>query len=153
MRSKASINMMEPIMSEKTLSDLSKQMRKIDIAMLTTHTDDGEIAARPMSNNGEVEYDGNSYYFTWDKSRMVTDIKRNSKVLLSFQGKKGLFVAVQGEAGVIRDKKRFKEHWTSDLDQWFEDGVDTKGLVIIKVVATRIDYWDGEENGEVEIQV
>jgi general stress protein 26 len=153
MRSKASINMMEPIMSEKTLSDLSKQMRKIDIAMLTTHTDDGEIAARPMSNNGEVEYDGNSYYFTWDKSRMVTDIKRNSKVLLSFQGKKGLFVAVQGEAGVIRDKKRFKEHWTSDLDQWFEDGVDTKGLVMIKVVATRIDYWDGEENGEVEIQV
>jgi general stress protein 26 len=145
--------MMEPIMSEKTLSDLSKQMRKIDIAMLTTHTDDGEIAARPMSNNGEVEYDGNSYYFTWDKSRMVTDIKRNSKVLLSFQGKKGLFVAVQGEAGVIRDKKRFKEHWTSDLDQWFEDGVDTKGLVMIKVVATRIDYWDGEENGEVEIQV
>jgi general stress protein 26 len=153
MRSKASINMMEPIMSEKTLSDLSKQMRKIDIAMLTTHTDDGEIAARPMSNNGEVEYDGNSYYFTWDKSRMVTDIKRNSKVLLSFQGKKGLFVAVQGEAGVIRDKKRFKEHWTSDLDQWFEDGVDTKGLVMIKVVATRVDYWDGEENGEVEIQV
>jgi general stress protein 26 len=153
MRSKASINMMEPIMSEKTLSDLSKQMRKIDIAMLTTRTDDGEIAARPMSNNGEVEYDGNSYYFTWDKSRMVTDIKRNSKVLLSFQGKKGLFVAVQGEAGVIRDKKRFKEHWTSDLDQWFEDGVDTKGLVMIKVVATRIDYWDGEENGEVEIQV
>jgi general stress protein 26 len=145
--------MMEPIMSEKTLSDLSKQMRKIDIAMLTTHTDDGEIAARPMSNNGEVEYDGNSYYFTWDKSRMVTDIKRNSKVLLSFQGKKGLFVAVQGEAGVIRDKKRFKEHWTSDLDQWFEDGVDTKGLVMIKVVATRVDYWDGEENGEVEIQV
>jgi general stress protein 26 len=153
MRSKASINMMEPIMSEKTLSDLSKQMRKIDIAMLTTRTDDGEIAARPMSNNGEVEYDGNSYYFTWDKSRMVTDIKRNSKVLLSFQGKKGLFVAVQGEAGVIRDKKRFKEHWTSDLDQWFEDGVDTKGLVMIKVVATRVDYWDGEENGEVEIQV
>ncbi len=140
-------------MSAKTLSDLSKQMRKIDIAMLTTHTDDGEIAARPMSNNGEVEYDGNSYYFTWDKSRMVADIKRNSKVLLSFQGKKGLFVAVQGEAGVIRDKKRFKEHWTSDLDQWFKDGADTKGLVMIKVVATRIDYWDGEENGEVELEV
>ncbi|MGF1621559.1 MAG: pyridoxamine 5'-phosphate oxidase family protein [Rhodomicrobiaceae bacterium] len=138
-------------MSAKSLSDLSKQMRKIDITMLTIHTDDGEIAARPMSNNGEVEYDGNSYYFTWNKSRMVTDIKRNSRVLLSFQGKKGLFVAVQGEAGVIRDKKRFKEHWTSDLDQWFEDGADTKGLVMIKVVATRIDYWDGEENGEVEL--
>jgi general stress protein 26 len=138
-------------MSTKTLSDLSKQMRKIDITMLTTHTEDGELAARPMSNNGEVEYDGKSYYFTWDKSRMVADIKRDPKVLLSFAGKKGFFVAVQGEAKVIRDKKKFAEHLSSDLDQWFEDGVDTKGLAMIKVEATRIDYWDGEENGEVQV--
>jgi len=100
-------------MSAKTLPDLSRQMRKIDITMLATHTEDGEIAARPMSNNGDVEYDGNSYYFTWAKSRMVSDIKRDPKVLLSFTGKKGLFVAVQGEAKVIRDRKKFAEHWNS----------------------------------------
>jgi general stress protein 26 len=122
-------------MAKKTLADLSKKMRKIDIAMLSTLAEGGEIAGRPMSNNGEVDYDGESYYFTWEKSRMVSDIKRDPKVSLAFQGDKGFLVAVQGEAELSRDKTDFKEHWTPDLDQWFKDGVDTKGLVMIKVNA------------------
>ena len=138
-------------MSAKSLSDLSKKMRKIDIAMLSTHTDGGAIAGRPMSNNGEVDYDGDSYYFSWNKSRMVADIKRNPKVSLAFQGKKSFHLAVEGEAELIRDKKQFKEHWTSNLDEWFEDGIDTKGMVMIKVRAIRIHYWDGEEDGEVMV--
>lgn len=138
-------------MSAMPLSDLSKRMREIDIAMLTTHTEDGELASRPMSNNGDVEYDGTSYYFTEDDSRMIDDIERNPKVLLSFQGKDGLFIAAQSEASIVRDKEDFKEHWTDNLDQWFEDGVNTKGVVMIKVSAKRIDFWDGEENGEVKV--
>jgi len=139
-------------MSAKSLSDLSQKMREIDIAMLSTHTDGGAIAGRPMSNNGEVEYDGDSYYFTWEKSRMVADIKRDPKVSLAFQGKKAFLVAVEGKAELIRDKDEFEAHWTSGLDQWFEDGVETKGLVMIKVRATRIHYWDGEEDGEVKVE-
>jgi general stress protein 26 len=146
-----SINTMEPIMSEMTLSDLSKRMREIDIAMLTTHTKDGELAARPMSNNGDVEYDGTSYYFTEDDSRMIDDIESNPKVLLSFQGKDGFFIAAQSEASILRDKGEYKEHWTDSLDTSFEDGVDTECLVMIKVTATRIDYWIGNENGEVKL--
>lgn len=138
-------------MSELTLSDLSKRMREIDIAMLTTHTEDGELASRPMSNNRDVEYDGTSYYFTEDNSRMIDDIEQNPKVLLSFQSKDGFFIAAQSEASIIRDKEELKEHWTDKLNQWFEDGVDTNGLVMIKVSAKRIDYWDGQENGEVKV--
>ncbi|MDO9415287.1 pyridoxamine 5'-phosphate oxidase family protein [Pararhizobium sp.] len=139
-------------MSGKSLSELSRKMRDIDIAMLATHTDGGAIAGRPMSNNGEVDYDGDSYYFTWEKSRMVADIERDAKVSLTFQGAKAFMVAVEGEAEVIRDKAAFKKHWTPDLDQWFEDGVDTKGVVMINVRATRIHYWDGEEDGEVKLK-
>lgn len=138
-------------MSGMTLSDLSKRMREIDIAMLTTLTEDGEIAARPMSNNSDVEYDGTSYFFTEEDTRMVDDIERDPNVLLSFQGKDGLFIAAQSEASVIRDKEEFREHWTDDLDKWFEDGVDTDGLVMIQVRAKRIDYWDGQDNGEVTL--
>ena len=135
-------------MPTKTLAELSRKMRQIDITMLSTHTDDGQIAGRPMSNNGEVDYDGDSYYFTWDASRMVADIGRDPKVMLGFQGAKSFHVAVQGHAEVIRDKAEFAAHWTKDLDQWFERGIDTEGLVMIKVHAARIHYWDGEENGE-----
>jgi general stress protein 26 len=138
-------------MSVKSLADLASKMRKIDIAMLSTHTDGGAIAGRPMSNNGDVEYDGDSYYFTWEQSRMVADIGKNPKVSLGFQGKRAFLVAVEGEAEVIRDKDQFEAHWQDELEQWFKDGVDTKGLVMIKVHATRIHYWDGEEDGEVTL--
>lgn len=138
-------------MSSKSLSDLSEKMREIDIAMLSTHGENGTIAGRPMSNNGDVEYDGDSYYFTSEDTQMVADIERDPKVALAFQGEDAFSVAVEGEAELIRDKRAFEEHWSADLDDWFEDGPDTEGLVMIKVHATRVHYWDGEENGEVKL--
>ncbi len=141
----------------KTLADLSSKMRDIDFAMLSTHTQGGAIGARPMSNNREVDYDGNSYYFTHDSTRMIQDIESDSQVGLSFLGKSGIigqrpfFVAVEGRAELIRDKAAFAEHWTKDIDRWFEDGIDTPGLVLIKVHASRVHYWDGEDEGELTI--
>jgi general stress protein 26 len=55
----------------KTLGEISKRMAGIDIAILSTHTKGGQIANRPMSNNGDVEYDGTSYYFTYEQARTV----------------------------------------------------------------------------------
>jgi general stress protein 26 len=138
-------------MSDMSLSDLSEKMRDIDIAMLSTHTQGGAIAARPMSNNREVDYDGDSFYFTWDESRMIKDIETDPKVSLTFQGSKAFSIAVEGQAEVIRDKQAFKEHWTPDLDDWFKDGIDTKGVAMIKVHASRVHYWAGEEDGEIKL--
>jgi len=140
-----------------TMSDLAKKRRDIDFAMLATHTDGGAIAERPMSNNRDVEYDGDSYYFTSEGTRMVADIERDPRVALSFVGNKGLlgkppiFIAIEGKAALIRDKQVFAEHWTRDLDRWFKNGVDSPGLVLIKAHATRIHYWDGEDQGEVKV--
>ena len=76
-------------MPAKSLSDLSDKMREIDIAMLMTRTDGGAIAGRPMSNNGDVEYDGDSYYFTMSDARMVADIEADPTVSLAFQAEFG----------------------------------------------------------------
>ncbi len=138
-------------MSQKTLSELAKKMRGIDLTMLLTHTEDANIAGRPMSNNGEVDYDGSSYYFTWSESRMVADIERDDKVALAFQGKNAFFVSVEGKASLIRDTAKMKDHWSPDLERWFDKGLETPGLVMIQVDATRIAYWDGEEQGEVDL--
>lgn len=141
----------------KTLADLSKAMRNIDFAMLSTHTDGGAIAARPMSNNQQVDYDGDSYYFTMEDTRTVADIERDPQVSLSFLGKSGLlgmrpfFVAVEGHGDLVRDKAAFEERWSPDLDRWFDRGIDTPGLVMIHVRAARVHYWDGEDEGEVSL--
>jgi general stress protein 26 len=138
-------------MTGLSLSDIAEKMRDIDIAMLCTVTDGGAIAARPMSNNRDVAYDGDSYYFTWEKSRMVADIERDPTVSLTFQGSKHFAVSVEGNGEIIRDKAQFQEHWVADLDNWFEQGIDTPGIAMIKVHAARIHYWDGEDDGEVKL--
>jgi general stress protein 26 len=123
--------------------------------MLLTRSQSGEITGRPMSNNRAVEYDGDTYFFTKQDADVVAHIERDPHVGLSYAGNKGLlgkppmFIAMQGRAELIRDKNRFAEHWAKDLERWFESGVDTPGLVLIKVHATRIHYWDGQDEGEV----
>lgn len=143
-------------MGQKSLSDIASDMRGIDIAMLSTITDGGAIASRPMSNNGDVEYDGNSYYFTLEDTRLVEDIKRDPDVALAFTSHPGLFsggvfIAVAGQAEIIRDKLAFPAHWTADLDAWFEQGINTPGLVMLKVHANHIKYWSGREEGELTV--
>jgi general stress protein 26 len=140
----------------KTLADIAQDMAGIDIAILSTHTENGEIANRPMSNNGDVAYDGTSYYFSYEQARAVSDIEHDPKVALGFSSEAGLFsegiyVAVEGTAELIRDKAAFQQHWTSDLDKWFDKGVDTPGIVLIKVKAKRVTYWKGRDEGEVKL--
>jgi general stress protein 26 len=142
-------------MADPKLAELAKKMRGIDFAMLFTRSDGGAMAGRPMSNNGDVEYDGDSFYFTYERFRTVSDIEADPKVSLSFQGSGGLlgmrpfFACVEGIAELIRDRSAFEAHWTKDLDRWFPDGIDTPGIVLVKVRAERIHWWDGEEEGEI----
>lgn len=139
-------------MAAMTLEELSDKMRKIDFCMLSTREAGGGVSSRPMSNNGDVEYDGDSWFFSFEQTRKVRAIAEDPRVSLGFSaassllGKPGIFVTIEGHASVIRDKTQFAEHWVDDLERWFTDGVDTAGLVLIKVHAARIEYWDGEEN-------
>jgi len=139
------------------LKELSKKMRSIDFTMLTTRTEGGVLASRPMSNNGEVDYEGDSWFFTSDDTRMVSDIAADPIVGLTLTGDKGLlgkpgiFIAIEARAELIRDKAQFETHWTKGLDRWFPQGVDTPGLVLIKAHASRISYWDGEDEGQLTL--
>ena len=145
-------------MAELSLPDISEKMRDIDFAMLSTRTEGGAIAARPMSNNRQVDFDGDNYFFTLESTRTVGDIRREPRVGLSYQGKSGMlgakpfFITIEGRAELIDDKGRFAEHWTKDLDAWFREGIDTPGLLLIKVQAQRLHYWDGYEEAEIPVR-
>lgn len=144
-------------MAAMSLEDLSEKMRKIDFCMLTTRESDMRMTTRPMSNNGDVEYDGDSWFFSFEDTRKVSAIARDPNVSLSLSappsllGKPGIFVVINGQASVIKDKAAFEAHWVEDLERWFENGVDTPGLVLIKVHAARIEYWGGEDNEVISV--
>ena len=63
-------------MADLSLKDIAEKMRDIDFAILSTRTEGGALAGRPMSNNREVEFDGDSYFFTCDETRTIADIVR-----------------------------------------------------------------------------
>jgi general stress protein 26 len=50
-------------MAAMSIEELSEKMRSIDFCMLSTREASGGISTRPMSNNGDVEYDGDSCFF------------------------------------------------------------------------------------------
>ena len=145
-------------MADLTLEDISEKMRDVDFTILSTRTSGGQIAARPMSNNRQVEYDGDSYFFTCEDTGTVRDIESDPNVGLSLQSKSGMlgmkpfFITVEGRAELIKDKSRFADHWTKDLDAWFKEGIDTPGLTLIKVSAERLHYWDGLDEGEISLE-
>ncbi len=142
-------------MSQMTLADLAEKMAEIDFTMLMTRSVSGDIAGRPMSNNGDVTYAGESFFFTYEQTHTVADIRRDPKVTLVFSGGKslfggrpGLFINVEGTALLSHDKGEFAAHWAKAMDDWFPQGIDTPGIVLIRVQATRIAWWKGEEEGE-----
>ena len=71
-------------MEEAKLEDIASKMRKLDICMMATQSKNGTIASRPMSNNGDVEYDGNSYFFSLEESEVVKELKENNTVIFSY---------------------------------------------------------------------
>ncbi|PDS27825.1 pyridoxamine 5'-phosphate oxidase family protein [Rhizobium phaseoli] len=144
-------------MTSMSLGELSSHLKKIDFCMLSTNAGSGRISSRPMSNNGDVEYDGDLWFFSYEDSRKIAEIESIENVSLTFTappgffGKPGIFIAIDGFASLIRDKSVFEKHWIADLERWFPSGIDTPGLVLIKVSAASIHYWDGEENGEIAL--
>ncbi|WP_255602642.1 pyridoxamine 5'-phosphate oxidase family protein [Polymorphobacter megasporae] len=135
-----------------------RESQKLCFCQSSAKSEGGELAGRPMSNNGKVEYQGDSYFFAYDSTRTAQDIGREPKVGLSYQGSGGLlgkppiFISIEGDASLIRDKQAFASRWSKDLERWFPEGINTPGLVMIKVSATRIHYWDGSDEGELAME-
>lgn len=119
--------------------------------MMNTLGTGGTINTRPMSNNRDVTYKGESYFFSMADTRKVKDIKKKKAVTLGYEGEKGLYIIVTGTARLLTDKATLQEHWVDSLNQWFKDGVETVGLTLIAVKADHIHYWDNYKEGDIDL--
>jgi general stress protein 26 len=139
----------------KDLDRLAEMMAGIDFCMMTTHGDRGAFHTRPMSNNGEVELDADTWFFTSKSTCKVEELERDDRVSLSFTGggkKAPVWIAVTGTAKLVDDVDKKKELWKGELEQWFENGPEDPDVVLIRVRAERAQYWSYEDEGEVVIR-
>ncbi len=132
--------------SREDLTEIAGLIADIDICMLVTRSDDG-LRGRPMSNNRNVEYDGDSWFFASRDGQHVADIEADPAVALAYMHtERGIWISIEGEATVSEDGERKRALWQDELAAWFPGGPDDNGVVLIKVRADRARLWnDGDE--------
>ncbi|APE27987.1 pyridoxamine 5'-phosphate oxidase family protein [Aurantiacibacter gangjinensis] len=137
-------------MADRSLSDIAQKLASIDIAMLVTKTgSEGAIAARPMSNNKDVSREhGTTFHFSTDDGRIDDDLQRSEECGATYVDGE-FYCAVQAKGKLHRDRATLEKRWKPDLEKWFENGLDTDGLILIEVTPDRIAWWEGREQGEV----
>ena len=125
---------------------VAELIKDIDICMLVTRSDDA-VRGRPMSNNGKVEYDGDSWFFSLRDTGKVREIEADPSVELAYIAtERGTWVSIEGTAEIVEDDARKQELWDDELSAWFENGPDDDNLILLKVRADRVHAWaDGEE--------
>jgi general stress protein 26 len=129
---------------DEAVAKLRGLIKGIDIAMLTTvDTSDGTLHSRPMSTNGEVEFDGDLWFFTRASSHKVEEIERSPQVNASFsQPDKQNYVSMSGTANLVTDRDKMKELWKPHLKAWFPEGTDDPDMALLKVSVEKAEYWD-----------
>jgi general stress protein 26 len=127
------------------LDKLRAIIKAVDICMLTTVHSDGSLHSRPMSNNSDVEFDGDLWFFTNADAHILRDISANPQVSCGFADIKGHnYAALSGNASVVRDQAKIEELWKPVLKAWFPEGPEGGNIALIKVRAERGEYWDGK---------
>lgn len=137
-------------MTEPTRDDVIRLMKQMDLCFMVTKDGDG-LCSRPMSNNAQVDWDGDNWFFTNGDTRKVSQIDDDPTVMLDFSGRKD-WVSLRGTARLHReDRDLFEKHWSKDIDRWFPDGIDTPGLVLIQVSATEAELFGASGEGIVTL--
>ncbi|KAA9111090.1 pyridoxamine 5'-phosphate oxidase family protein [Microbacterium rhizomatis] len=124
------------------LARVKELVEDIDFTMLTTQDDDGNLVSRPMSTR-QMDASGDIWFFTAEDSEKVEEATSHRDVGLSYCDAKGMrYVSVAGRASVVHDTAKMQELYTPSLDIWFEEGLETPGIALLKVTPVETEFWE-----------
>lgn len=125
------------------LQKLRDLVKDIDFCMLTTRDDNGDLHSRPMSANGEIDHQGNLWFFTAASSHKVSEVADSPKVNVSFADPKNQhYVSITGKAKLVRDRKKIEELWKPEFKMWFPEGKDDPDVALLRVSLEKAEFWD-----------
>jgi general stress protein 26 len=126
------------------LEKLRALIRGIEFGMLTTvDPTDGTLRSRPMSTNGNVEFDGDLWFFTYASAHKVDEIERQPQVNVSFaRPEKQNYVSLSGRAQIVTDRAKIEALWQPQLKAWFPKGTDEPDIALLKVEVEKAEYWN-----------
>ncbi|HEU0252792.1 MAG TPA: pyridoxamine 5'-phosphate oxidase family protein [Pyrinomonadaceae bacterium] len=125
------------------LQKLREMVKDIDFCMLTTVDQNGDPHSRPMSSNGDIDPNGDIWFFTAASSHKVSEIAELPKVNVSFADPDNQhYVSITGTAQLISDRKKIDELWRPEFKMWFPKGKDDPEVALLKVRLEKAEYWD-----------
>jgi len=128
---------------EDDLHKLRELVKDIDFCMLTTVDEGGDLHSRPMSSNGDIDRDGDIWFFTNASSHKVSEIAKLPRVNVSFADPDNQrYVSVSGKAQLVRDRKKIDELWRPEFKIWFPEGKEDPEVALLKVSLEKAEYWD-----------
>jgi general stress protein 26 len=130
---------------EDAIKRLGQLIGDIRFAMLTTVEPDGTLRSRPMATHQDhgKEFDGVLWFFTKAESGKIDEVEQDQHVNLSYASpEKSKYVSVSGIATIVRDKVKAEELWDPKYKAWFPDGLENPNLALLRVDATKAEYWE-----------
>ena len=129
---------MSNMMKDNEVDILRDLIKDIDIAMLTTITEEG-LVSRPMKTQ-EVEFDGDLWFFTKKETSKYEEILHNQDVNVAYAGKS--YVSVRGKAEIVEDLNKKKELWNKMYEKIMQSTYDDPNIILIKVNVEAAEYWE-----------
>src|SRR5215211_597228 len=94
---------------ENDLQKLRELVKDIDFCMLTTVDETGDLHSRPMSSNGDIDHNGDIWFFTSAASHKVSEIEKLPKVNVSFADPDNQhYISISGNAQLVRDQNKIE---------------------------------------------
>ncbi|QCR31903.1 pyridoxamine 5'-phosphate oxidase family protein [Lysinibacillus sp. SGAir0095] len=129
---------MSDIIKQEDIETLRELIKDIDMAMLTTATEEG-LVSRPMKTQ-EVEFDGDLWFFTKKDTNKYHEILQNQDVNVAYVGKS--YVSVRGRAEIVEGLDKKKELWSTVYEKIMQTSYDDPNLILLKVNVEAAEYWE-----------
>ena len=120
------------------IETLRELIKDVDIAMLTTATEEG-LVSRPMKTQ-EVEFDGDLWFFTKKTTNKYHEILHNQDVNVAYVGNS--YVSVRGKAEIVEDLAKKKELWSKVYEKFLHTTYDDPDLILLKIKVEAAEYWE-----------
>jgi general stress protein 26 len=137
--------------SDENLHIVGDIIETVRVGMLTAMGQDSAPLTKPLFAQ-EIDEQGQIWFFTSTSSVLLQQTRIHPEVYLTFaDSNKHKYLAIVGTASEVTDQKKMEELWDPSLKTWFKEGLETPGIVLLKVQVQDAEYWDSPHSAVVRI--
>ena len=124
-------------------SKMEQIIRSIEIGMLTTVQENGELRSRPMLC---ADYVFETLWFLVKESKpLIAESLSNRIVNVAFASpEKKIYASVTGLAQLVEDNKLVRKLWRPEMTSWFPAGLNEPDLALLRIDIQHAEAWDSD---------